>query len=260
MDLQLTGYAALVTGGSEGIGKAAALELAREGAHVAICARRSDVLGAAAEEIRRHATGKVVEVVADVTRHEDIERFVQEAHRQFGRVDILVNNAGTAAGAAFDTVPDEAWDSDLNLKLMGAIRASQAAIPHMKQQGGGRIINITHVGGKAPGPNSLPSSVSRAAGIALTKAMSKDLATHNILVNTICVGVIKSGQISRAATTRYPDVPLEDAYKKMAAPIPLGRIGEAREVAALVTLLASPLGGYVTGASINVDGGMGATV
>jgi 3-oxoacyl-[acyl-carrier protein] reductase len=260
MDLQLTGRAALITGGSEGIGKATAIELAREGAHVAICARRADVLAAAAEEIRREARGEVLDIVADVTRPEDIDRFVGDAHARLGRIDILVNNAGTAAGGPFEGIPDEAWGMDLDLKLMGAVRTSQAVVPHMKQQGSGRIVNVAHVGGKAPGPNSLPSSVSRAAGIALTKAMSKDLAQHNILVNAVCVGIIKSGQISRAAGARFPDLPLDQAYEKMGAPIPLGRIGEAREVATLITYLASPLGGYITGTAINVDGGMGATV
>lgn len=260
MELELQGRVALITGGSEGIGKATAAELAREGANVVICARRADVLNAAAEEIRHETGGNVLAISADVTRKDDIERVVDEAIAAFGRLDILVNNAGTAAGAPFENVPDESWSSDLDLKLIAAVRTSQAAIPHMRKQGGGRIINVTHVGGKTPGASSLPSSVSRAAGIALTKAMSKDLAKDNILVNTVCVGIIKSGQISRAATGRFPDLPLDQAYDRMGANIPLGRIGEAREVATLITYLASPAGGYITGTAINVDGGMGAAV
>ncbi len=260
MDLQLSGHTALITGGSEGIGKATAIELAREGASVALCARREDVLRAAAEEIRKEARGKVLDIPADVTRQEDIDRFVEQAADRFGRIDILVNNAGTAAGAAFEKISDDAWGADLDLKLMAAVRVSRTVIPHMREQGGGRIVNIAHVGGKAPGPNSLPSSVSRAAGIALTKAMSKDLAGDNILVNAVCVGIIKSGQISRAASARFPDASLDEAFEKMGAPIPLGRVGEAREVATLIAYLASPLGSYVTGTAINVDGGMGATV
>lgn len=260
MDLQLQGRVALITGGSDGIGKATALELASEGTHVAICARREDVLNAAADEIREATGGEVAAIPADVTRAEDVDRFVAEARARFGRIDILINNAGTAAGGSFESIDDDAWDSDLNLKLMGAVRASRAVIPHMRELSGGRIVNIAHVGGKAPGAGSLPSSVSRAAGIALTKAMSKDLAKDQILVNAVCVGIIKSGQISRAAGSRYPDRTLDEAFEHMGAAIPVGRIGEAREVATLITYLVSPLGGYITGTAINVDGGMGATV
>ncbi len=257
MDLQLDGRIAIITGGSDGIGKATAIELAREGAHVAICARRSDVLAAAAEEIRKEARGKVVHVAADVTKEGDINRFVDAVVSELGGIDILVNNAGTSAARVFDQVDDAAWDYDLDLKLYGAIRMSRAAIPHMRTRGGGRIVNITAVIGKTPGASSLPTSVSRAAGIALTKAMSKDLAKDGICVNTICIGLIKSGQIARAATARFRDVPLDEAYARMGAAVPLGRVGEAREVACLIALLVSPLGGYVSGTAINVDGGMG---
>jgi NAD(P)-dependent dehydrogenase (short-subunit alcohol dehydrogenase family) len=260
MDLELTGKVALITGGSEGIGKAAAIELAREGAHVAICARRADVLAAAVEEARNEGRGKVLHQVADVTSAEDIHGFVKAAHDAFGRIDILVNNAGTSAAAPFEKVTDEGWESDLDLKLMGAVRMSRACIPHMREAGGGRIINITAVGGKAPGPGSLPTTVSRAAGIALTKAMSKDLAKDGILVNAICIGLVKSGQISRAAAARFPGGSLDEAFAQMGKNVPIGRIGEAREVAVLIALLASPLGGFISGTAINVDGGMGAAV
>lgn len=260
MDLQLGGKIALITGGSDGIGKASAIELAREGAHVAICARRADVLSAAAEEIRKSARGKVLHVVADVSKPEDVQRFVDAAVGEFGAIDILINNAGTSAARPFESVDDEAWDYDLDLKLYGAIRMSRAAVPHMRARGGGRIINITAVIGKAPGASTLPTSVSRAAGLALTKAMSKDLAKDRICVNSICIGLIKSGQIAKSATARFPDVPLDAAYAKMGAAVPLGRVGEAREVATLIALLASPLGGYISGTAINVDGGMGSAL
>ncbi|MEP6870702.1 MAG: SDR family NAD(P)-dependent oxidoreductase [Anaerolineaceae bacterium] len=260
MELELTGKTVLITGGSEGIGKSAAAEFAHEGARVAICARRIDILEAAAAEIRAATGGHVVAIVADVSTLEGCYAFVEQAAQELGGVDILVNNAGRSAGASFDALPDADWISDIDLKLMAAVRCSQAAIPFMKRAGGGRIINITHVGGKAPGAGTLPSSVSRAAGIALTKAMSKDLAKDNILVNTICVGLIKSGQIERAARGRNPDATLDEAYARMGGAIPLGRIGESREVAAMIAFLASAVGGYITGASINIDGGMAATV
>ncbi len=252
MELGLHGKVAAITGGSEGIGKATALRLAQEGARVAICARRSDVLQHAADEISK--VGDVLAVAADMTKPEDVERFISETVQRFGRLDILVNNAGTSNAHPFESVGDDVWQQDLELKLFGAIRTTRAAIPHMKQQGGGRIINITMVGGKQPAARSLPTTVSRAAGLALTKALSRDLAEHNILVNTVCVGLIKSGQQERGAARR--GLTPEQQYAQMGKNIPLGRVGEAEEVANVIAFLASEAGSYVTGTSINVDGGM----
>jgi 3-oxoacyl-[acyl-carrier protein] reductase len=257
MELGLRGKVAAITGGSEGIGKATAMRLAQEGAKVAICARRADVLQQAADEIK-NAGGEVFAHVTDVTKAAEIERFIAETVKQFGRLDILVNNAGTSNANHFETVTDEVWQQDLELKLFGAIRASRAAIPHMKRQGGGRIINLTMVGGKQPAAKSLPTTVSRAAGLALTKALSKDMAEHNILVNTVCVGLIKSGQIARGAARR--GLPVEEHFAQLGKNVPLGRIGEAEEVANVITFLASDAASYVTGASINVDGGTSGVV
>ncbi|MBI3732390.1 MAG: SDR family oxidoreductase [Chloroflexi bacterium] len=257
MELGLRGKVAAITGGSEGIGRAAAMRLAREGAKVAICARRQDVLMQTADEIKA-AGGEVLAVPADVTKPADIQNFIEETVRHFGRLDILVNNAGTSNAHPFESIDDEVWSADLELKLFGAIRASRAAIPHMKRQGGGRIINITMVGAKQPGARSLPTTVSRAAGIALTKALSRDMAEHNILVNTVCVGLIKSGQQERGAARR--GLSPAQAYEQMGKNIPLGRVGEAEEAANVITFLASDAASYVTGASINVDGGMSGVV
>ena len=256
MDLGLKGKVAAITGGSEGIGKAAAVRLAQEGASVAICGRRADVLRGAADEIAKY--GNVLAVAADVTKPGDCERFIAETAARYGRLDILVNNAGTSNANAFETVTDEVWQQDLDLKLFGAVRCSRAAIPHMKAQGGGRIINITMVGGKQPAARSLPTTVSRAAGIALTKALSRDLAGDRILVNTVCVGVIKSGQMARGAARR--GVSLDEHYATIGKNVPLGRIGEAEEAANVIAFLASEAASYVTGASVNVDGGMSGVV
>jgi len=250
MDLGLAGKVAIVTGGSEGIGKASARQLAREGAKVAICARRADVLEQAAAELR--AAGEVVAIQADVTRAADLERLVQQVVARFGRLDILVNNAGTSAAASFESTDDQAWAADLDLKLYGAIRAIRAALPHLKREGG-RIINVTTPAGKQPGARSLPTSVSRAAGIALTKALSKEFADYHVLVNTVCVGVIKSAQQERGAARR--GLSLEQYYAELGKHVPLQRVGEAEEVANVITFLASAAASYVTGTSINVDGG-----
>ncbi len=256
MDLGLTGKVAAITGGSEGIGKASALVLAGEGAKVAICARRLDVLEAAAEQVCKETGREVLALTADVTAPADMERFLESTVRAYGGLDILVNNAGRAAGNPFESVTDLAWQDDLELKVFAAIRTSRVAIPVMRARGGGRIINVTQIAGKTPAAESVPSSVSRAAGIALTKAMSKELAKDNILVNTVVVSLIKSGQISRNALRRYPNLSLDEAYAEMGKNIPLGRIGEAEEVASVVAFLASGRASFVTGTAINVDGGV----
>lgn len=258
MELGLKGKVAAITGGSDGIGKATAARLAQEGARVAICGRREDVLLAAAEEIRQQYSAEVLEVVADVTNPGDVERFIAATVRRFGGLDILVNNAGTANARHFADADDALWQADLDLKLHAAIRTSRAALPHLKASGRGRIINVTTWGGKQPGARSLPTSVSRAAGIALTKAMSKDLAEQRILVNTVCVGVIKSGQQARAAAKQGKSA--EEYYAQLGTHVPLGRVGEAEEVAQVIAFLASDAASYVTGASINVDGGVAGVV
>jgi len=254
MDLGLTDKVAIVTGGSDGIGKAAARALAREGARVAICARRPDVLEAAAEELRADTGGDVVGIVCDMTEDSQVQQLVADVIERWGQLDILVNNAGTSSAMPVDVLTEEALSYDLKLKWYGAVYASQTAIPLMKAAGGGRIINITTGGGKAPGAGSLPTSLSRAAGIALTKAMSRDLAADNILVNTVCIGLIKAGQHEQRVEAN-PDLTLEQHYEQMGQRVPLGRVGEAQEAGDVICFLASERASYVTGASVNVDGG-----
>jgi 3-oxoacyl-[acyl-carrier protein] reductase len=253
VDLGLKGKVAVVTGGTEGIGKATALKLAQEGAKVAICARRTELLDKAAEEIRKTGA-EVLAVAADMSKAADIERFMKAVIERFGRLDILVNNAGTSARGKFLEVDDATWSADLELKLFGAIRCTRLAVPHMKKQGGGRIINITISSAKQPGAQSMPTSVSRAAGLALTKALSKEFAADNILVNTVCIGKIKSGQHERRI--RKDGLTADDYYAKTGKEIPLGRVGEAAEVANVITFLVSDAASYVTGSSINLDGGI----
>lgn len=253
MELGLKGKVAAITGGTEGIGRASAQRLAREGARVAICARHADKVQQAADEIAKLGTD-VLGVAADVSKADGVERFINAVIQRFGRIDILVNNAGTSMAKPFDAVDDGTWQSDLDLKLYGAIRCARLSIPHMKRQGGGRIINITTVGGKQPGASSLPTTVTRAAGLALTKALSKELAPHNILVNTVCIGKIKSGQHER----RYQreGIGADEYYSRVAKDIPLKRVGEAEEVANVIAFLASDAASYVTGSSLNLDGGI----
>ena len=253
MELGLKGKVAIVTGGSEGIGRATALRLAEEGAHVAICARRKEPLDQVGAEIQKLGAQGLA-LVADMSKAADVERFVKAVADRFGRIDILVNNAGTSKRGAFLELTDEEWSADIELKVFGAIRCTRLAVPYMKKQGGGRIVNITITSAKQPGAQSYPTSVSRAAGLAITKALSKEFAADNILVNTVCIGRIKSGQHER----RYKrdGISAEQYYSNVSKDIPMKRVGEAEEVANVITFLVSDAASYVTGSSINLDGGI----
>ena len=263
MDLGLQNSVAVVTGGSDGIGKGAAISMAKEGARIAICARRPNLLELAATEIKNAGSNEVLALPTDVTKPDELKILFEKIMSEFGRIDILVNNAGTSSADSFGVQDDDVWQADLDLKLFAAIRCSRIAIPHMKAGGGGRIINITTVGGKAPEAASVPTSVSRAAGIALTKALSKEYAPDNILVNTVCIGFIKAGQHEarwEALKDRGFDMTLDDWYQTQAEGIPLERYGESDEAGAVIAFLASKHAGYITGAAINLDGGLSAVV
>jgi len=257
MDLGLKSKVAVVTGGSDGIGRATVLRLAQEGAHVALCARRKEPLDQVAAEAQKYGA-QALAMSADVSNPADIERFMKAVLDRFGRIDILVNNAGTSKRGAFLELTDDEWRADLELKVFGAIRCSRLAVPSMKKNGGGRIVNITISSAKQPGAESMPTSVSRAAGLAITKALSKEFARDNILVNTVCIGKIKSGQHERRYTREGRSA--EQYYKEAAKDIPLGRVGEAEEVANVIAFLSSNAASYVTGTSINLDGGISGTL
>jgi 3-oxoacyl-[acyl-carrier protein] reductase len=257
MDLGLAGKVAIVTGGTQGIGRATALLLAREGAAVAIAARGRERLEQTAAEIRA-AGGRVAPVQADVSKAADCERVVAETLEAFGRLDILVNNAGTSATGEFAAASDEIWQADFDLKLFAAIRLARLAIPHMKRQGGGRIVNLTNIGAKQPRARSMPTTVTRAAGLAFTKALSKEFAPDNILVNTVCIGLVRAGQHEAKAARTGVDV--EQLYAALGKDIPLGRVGRAEEVANVIAFLASEAASYVSGTSVNLDGGASAVL
>ena len=253
MELGLKGKVAVVTGGTQGIGRATAMRLAQEGASVAICARSKEDLERVGAELSKHG-GQSLAIAADMSKAEDIERFMKAVVDKFGRVDILVNNAGTSKRGAFMELTDDEWRADLELKVFGAIRCTRLAVPSMKKNGGGRIVNITITSAKQPGAGSYPTSVSRAAGLAITKALSKEFAADNILVNTVCIGRIKSGQHERRYTKE--GISAEKYYAESSKGIPMGRVGEAEEVANVIAFLVSDAASYVTGSSVNLDGGM----
>jgi NAD(P)-dependent dehydrogenase (short-subunit alcohol dehydrogenase family) len=188
---------------------------------------------------------------------------VKRVVEKLGGVDILVNNAGASHAYGFLDADDDVWEEDLHLKVFGAIYFARAVIPYMKLAGGGAIVNVTTPGGKASPSGSLPTSASRAAGISITKALSKEFASEGIRVNTVCVGNIKSGQQRRRWEGRVeadPGLTLEQHYSEVGESIPLGRIGESREAGDVIAFLASDRASYVTGSSVNVDGGVSPVV
>ena len=258
MDLGLEGKIAIVTGGSDGIGKAAATALATEGAKVAIVGRTQSKLDGAVEEIKSESGGTVIGVAADVSVESDVQAMVDKVVHEYGGVDILVNNAGTSSATTLENMTDDALKIDFGIKVYGAIYCARAVLPYLKKSGTGVILNTTTPGGKAAGPGSQPTSLSRSAGISLTKSWAGELAEHNIRVNTVCVGVLKSGQHRtrwEAMNAKDPNYSLDDHWKAVGGRVPLGRIGEAREAGDVICFLASARASYVTGTAINVDGG-----
>lgn len=255
MEISLAGRTAIITGGSKGLGLATAKQFAASGADVAIVARGDDALEAAKHKILSSARGKVVAFNCDVRRMEDIQRAFDRTIAELGKIDIVVNNAGRAAGGPFESLTDEAWQADLDLKLFAAIRLTRLAWPQMRARRWGRVINVLATTAKTPSANSAPSSVSRAAGMALTKVLAGEGAPHNVLCNALLVGSIESGQVERNYEVSGQGESYEDFKRKMGEGLPLGRIGTAEEFAATACFLASDQAGYLNGVAINVDGG-----
>jgi NAD(P)-dependent dehydrogenase (short-subunit alcohol dehydrogenase family) len=253
MKISLSGRTAVITGGSKGIGFAVATRFAVSGADVAIVARNGGALKEGVAAIKKSTQTRVIGIEADVSKAADIERAYGEVMRAFDKVDIIVNNAGTSRAMPFEKVTDEILYDDLELKLFAAMRLIRLVVPQMKERRWGRIINVLNVGAKAPRPNSMPTSISRAAGMAMTKALSHELAPHNVLVNAMLVGFIRADQHVQLA--KRANMTVEDYYKAHEKEIPIGRVGEAEEFANLACFLVSEQGGYITGTAINVDGG-----
>ncbi|MBN8890681.1 MAG: short-chain dehydrogenase [Acetobacteraceae bacterium SCN 69-10] len=264
MDIRLTGRAAIVTGGSKGLGLAMAKRFAASGADVAILARTQSTLDAARAEILAAAPGRRVAAIAcDVSRADEIARAHAAAMAELGRIDIVVNNAGTSRTGAFESITDEIWQEDLDLKLFAAIRLTRLVWPQLRERRWGRVINVLNIGAKAPRAGGCPTVVSRAAGMALTKVLAGEGAPHGILVNALLVGLIATDQVARAhagLVAKGQNLTLEEHMAKVGAPVPLGRMGRAEEFANMACFLASDAGGYITGTAINVDGGMSPVV
>jgi NAD(P)-dependent dehydrogenase (short-subunit alcohol dehydrogenase family) len=258
MDLELTGKTVLITGGTDGLGLALATKLASEGAAVAVCGRDEERLRSAEAAVRA-VGGDVLAQPADVSQAKDLEAFVEAAAARWGRIDGIVHNAGRASAGSIETIDDETWESDVQLKLMAAVRLTRLALPMLRANRGAVLFTLA-VSAKAPAGSSEPSSVTRAAGMALMKALSKELAPDGIRVNAVLIGLIESGQWVRIA--EGSGLALADFYARFAtdAGVPLGRFGRADEFADLGCYLLSSRASYLTGTAINLDGGLSPSV
>ncbi len=255
MDTSLTDKTAIITGGSLGLGRAMADAYCRAGARVAILARRQGPLDEAVAQISSQG-GTIEGFSCDVSDPASVKEVHAAVAAKLGPVDILVNNAGQSATKPFTTITDEEWQQDIDLKLMAAVRMTRLVWPHMEQQQWGRVINLLNVFAKHPDARTAPTSVTRAAGMALTKVLAAEGAPHNILVNAMLIGFIKSDQIRRMHENSGENISLDEFVANAGKRLPMGRMGEAEEAANLGLFLASPASSYLTGCAINMDGGL----
>lgn len=256
MNIRLDDRTALITGGSLGLGAAMAEAFCAAGARVAILARQAEPLAATRARIAEQTGGEIRDYVCDVAVADALQDIHQSVARDLGPVDILVNNAGRAKAGPFESLSDADWQADLDLKLFAAIRLIRLALPGMKARRWGRIINILNTHAKAPVSGSAPTSVTRAAGMALTKVLAGECAAHHVLVNALLIGRIESDQIRRAYERDPRGLDYPTYLAEAGRDLPMGRYGEADECARLACFLASDAASYVTGCAINMDGGL----
>ena len=257
MQVSLENRVALITGGSKGLGYAMAHKFSSCGASVVLLARNEAEVTAAAAAIHDHTAGQSLGLACDVSEADQIQRAYDQAIDRFGKIDILVNNAGFAKAGRFESITDEEWQYDFDLKLMAAVRMTRLVFPGMKERRWGRIINMLNTLAKTPSRGSAPTSVPRAAGMALTKVLAGEGAAHNVLVNGFNIGLIKSDQIRRAYEASDQSVSFDEFVARQGEKsVPLGRYGEAEECANLAALLCSDDCGFVSGTAINIDGNM----
>ncbi|MFD1257168.1 SDR family NAD(P)-dependent oxidoreductase [Mucilaginibacter terrae] len=252
MDLHLTNKVALVLASSKGLGKAIAITLAGEGASVVIASRNINELNNAAQEIEELTGAKVTVIVADVSKAADAENLIAQVAHKFGHIDILINNAGGPPFSLFEKFDDEQWQKAFELNLLSFARLSRMVLPLMKKTGSGRIINIISGSVKSVLANSVLSTSMRMGVVGMAKLMADELGPYNITVNNVAPGLILTDRIKH---TLPPDQDADEAMKQRAVSIPLRRIGEPKELAALVAFLVSDQASYITGTTIPVDGG-----
>lgn len=257
MDLGISGRRALVTGGSLGIGRATAAELAAEGVDVAIVARDKERLDATAQELSSNTGGRVIAVPGDMGNAEDIARVIDEAAAALGGIDILVNNAGSSPAGRLEDLDDEIWMSSFELKFMGYMRLSRAVLPAMRAQGWGRIVNIIGGGGHSPRPGYILGGAYNAALINFTRALGKSAAPDGVLVNGINPSSIDTPRWASLMEQRskFEGRTPDEINAGIEANIPVGRLGTAEDIAGLVAFLCSERAEFLAAININADGG-----
>ncbi|GLI34577.1 SDR family oxidoreductase [Desulforhabdus amnigena] len=257
MDLGLKGKVAFIAGGSQGLGKAVTMEMCREGAKVAICALDDPELPKAVEEIRAATGAEVIGIPADVSNADQARNFIRKGIEHYGTVDILVNNAGGPPSKTFLEIDDDLWHFGVKLNLMSTVIMTREVVPIMMEKRSGRIINMTSISVKQPIDGLILSNTVRSGVVGLAKTLSNELASYNITVNNVCPGYTMTERVRSLSvvTAQKEGTTPEEVVKRWESSIPMKRLGTPEEFAALVTFLASERAGYITGASIQIDGG-----
>ncbi len=255
--MSLSGQCAVVCAASKGLGKASALALAQAGARVAICARGQEALDEAAADIRAATGAFVLPIVADVARAGDVDRLVSRAATELGAIDILVTNTGGPKSGPFETITDDDWRASIDSIVMSTVRLCRAVIPHMRRRGGGRIIHVTSVSVKQPIDGLVLSNALRAAVTGLSRTLANELAADRILVNCIAPGYTATDRVVQLneAAAKPEGVAPQAVQARLERQIPLGRLGKPEEFGATVAFLASPAASFITGTTLQVDGG-----
>ena len=263
MNLNLKNKNAIVCASSQGLGKAAAMDLAMEGVNLAICSRDLNKINKVKDEIleRTEQNIKVVSLQVNLDSAEEINGFFQEVESSLGSVDILVNNTGGPPPSSFEQISDEDWQNAFNSTMMSAVRLSRAVIPNMKENGWGRIINISSVSVKTPVNGLFLSNSLRMGVLGWAKALADEVAAHGITVNTVCPGYTRTERVEAILESQSSSSGLskEEIEKTIADNIPMKRVGEAEDLAGLITFLASKKADYMTGLAVQVDGGSART-
>lgn len=262
MDLGLEGKVALVTAASKGIGRAVALELAAEGANVAIASRNTESLTAGADAIRQ-ATGRdVATYVADLLSDRDVRQLVDDVERDLGAIDILVNSSAGPRTKPFVELSDDDWREALDVKFLAQVRPSREVFPRMKERNGGRIVNIVGTHGKYPHIYAVTVGIVNAALLNLTKALAEEGAPHNVLVNAINPGLTKTDRVNYLASVKMEErgITFDEAVTELVAGQRLRRLADPVEIASMAVLVVSERGGFIAGSLIDVDGGCSPTI